>query len=90
MARGQEGPPGAAERDRKLSLARRDLNWKTHLSESLDPQTAERLHDEACREIGAGGPSAADYCSMCGKAWCSVRINKEIRETFKGRRAAKV
>ncbi len=82
--------PGAAERDRKLSLARRDLNWKTHLSESLDPQTAERMHDEACREISADGPSSADYCSMCGKAWCSVRINKEIRETFKNQGAAKV
>lgn len=83
------GLPGAAERDRKLSIARRDLNWKTHLSESLDPQTAERMHDEACREIDGGG-SSADYCSMCGKAWCSVRINKEIRETFKSRGTAKV
>ena len=84
------GLKGAAERDRKLSLARRDLNWKTHLSESLDPQTAEKMHDEACREISPDGSSSADYCSMCGKAWCSVRINKEIREAFKTRGTARV
>jgi phosphomethylpyrimidine synthase len=77
------GLKGAADRDRKLSVARRDLNWKTHLSESLDPHTAERMHDEACREIDSGDSSSADYCSMCGKAWCSVRINKEIREALK-------
>ncbi|UCE47421.1 MAG: phosphomethylpyrimidine synthase ThiC [Phycisphaerales bacterium] len=82
------GLPGAAERDRKLSVARRDLNWKAHLSESLDPQTAERMHDEACRQINEGGPSSADYCSMCGKAWCSVRINKEIRDAFKAQGTA--
>jgi len=84
------GLKGAAERDRKLSLARRDLNWKTHLSESLDPQTAEKMHDEAGGQINAGGSSSADYCSMCGKAWCSVRINKEIREAFKSRGTARV
>jgi len=84
------GLKGAAERDRKLSIARRDLNWKTHLSESLDPETAEKMHDEACREINAGDSSPADYCSMCGKAWCSVRINKEIREAFKPRDTARI
>jgi len=77
------GLNGAADRDRKLSIARTDLNWKTHLAESLDPQTAERMHDEVCSQIEADESSSADYCSMCGKAWCSVRINKEIREAFK-------
>ena len=74
---------GAADRDRKLSIARIDLDWKTHLAESLDPQTAERMHDEVCSQMEADESSSADYCSMCGKAWCSVRINKEIREAFK-------
>ena len=80
VARGRQG---ASERDKRLSIARTDLDWKTHLAESLDPQTAERMHDEVCREIVTDESSAADYCSMCGKAWCSVRINKEIRETLK-------
>jgi phosphomethylpyrimidine synthase len=77
------GLKGAAERDKKLSEARTNLNWHTHLAESLDPQTAEKMHRQACREIGAEELPSADYCSMCGKAWCSVRINREIREAIK-------
>ena len=74
------GLKGTAERDKKLSIARTNLDWKTHLAESLDPQTAERMHRQACKEIGVKELPSADYCSMCGKAWCSVRINREIRE----------
>jgi len=77
------GLKGAAERDNKLSAARTNLNWQAHLAQSLDPQTAERMHREACKEIGAKELPTADYCSMCGKEWCSVRINKEIREAIK-------
>ena len=76
------GHKGAAERDKKLSIARRNLDWSTHLAESLDPQTAETMHRQACKEIGIKELPAADYCSMCGKNWCSVRINKEIREAI--------
>jgi len=77
------GLKGTAERDRKLSTARTNLDWKTHLAESLDPETAERMHNQACEEMKAKGPASADYCSMCGEAWCSVRINKEIRKAIK-------
>jgi phosphomethylpyrimidine synthase len=80
------GLKGAAERDKKLSRARTNLDWKTHLAESLDPQTAERMHRRACEEIEAKQPAGADYCSMCGEAWCSVRINKEIRKTIKSQK----
>jgi phosphomethylpyrimidine synthase len=81
------GLKGAADRDRNLSIARFNLDWKTHLAESLDPKTAEKMYLDACRltrrEVGnidiVELPSA-DYCSMCGRQWCSVRINKEIRE----------
>jgi phosphomethylpyrimidine synthase len=77
VARGLEG---AADRDRRLSIARTNLDWQTHLAESLDPETAERMHRQACKEIGAEELPSADYCSMCGKQWCSLRINREIRE----------
>lgn len=79
------GLKGASERDRKLSTARTNLNWKTHLAESLDPQTAERMHNQACKEIKEKQPDSADYCSMCGEAWCSVRINREIHKAIKSR-----
>ncbi|GAF72112.1 unnamed protein product, partial [marine sediment metagenome] len=37
------GLKGAAERDKRLSIARRNLDWRVHFDESLDPQTAERM-----------------------------------------------
>jgi len=80
------GLKGAATRDRELSVARSNLDWKTHLATSLDPQTADRMHREACQEIGATELHSADYCSMCGQHWCSARINREVREALGGRR----
>lgn len=77
------GLKGTAERDRRLSIARTNLDWKTHLSESLDPQTAEKMHRQACKEIGIEELPSADYCSMCGRQWCSLRINREIRDAIK-------
>ena len=73
------GLNNAALRDRTLSVARANLDWDTHLAESLDPPTAGRMHREACKEMGDRELHSADYCSMCGQHWCSVRINKEIR-----------
>ena len=101
------GLKGAAGQDRNLSIARSNLDWKTHFDESLDPETAEKMHSEACpvrsestdagytsnrertsngvcEETGKELPEA-DYCSMCGRQWCSVRINKEIREKIKNK-----
>ncbi len=83
------GLKGTAERDKKLSIARTNLDWKTHLAESLDPQTAEKMHRQACEQIGIEELPSADYCSMCGKAWCSVRINREIRDAIKAGNAGR-
>jgi phosphomethylpyrimidine synthase len=77
------GLKGAGERDRQLSIARRNLDWDKHLSKSLDPKTAEQMHIDACKEMGVKKAHTADYCTMCGQKWCSVRINKEIREAMK-------
>ncbi len=74
------GMPGVAERDSRLSKARAELNWENHLSESLDPQTARAMHEAACKEIGEDEIDKADYCTMCGRQWCSVRINRDIRQ----------
>ncbi len=84
------GLKGTAERDKKLSIARTNLDWKTHLAESLDPQTAEKMHRQACKEIGIEELPSADYCSMCGRQWCSLRINREIRDAIKAGNAGPV
>ena len=77
------GLKGTAERDRRLSIARSNLDWKRHFAESLDRQTAERMHRQACKEIDTEQLPSADYCTMCGRDWCSVRINKQIQEAIK-------
>jgi phosphomethylpyrimidine synthase len=79
------GLTGAAEQDRRLSEARANLDWQTHLGTSLDPETADRMHTEACKEMGETKLRSADYCSMCGQHWCSVRINREVRQAAKQR-----
>jgi len=84
------GLKGADEKDKSLSIARANLDWKTHLAESLDPQTAERMHIEACEQIPVEKLPSADYCSMCGRNWCSVRINKEIRQAIKANGIQKI
>ncbi|OHB65327.1 MAG: phosphomethylpyrimidine synthase [Planctomycetes bacterium RBG_13_60_9] len=76
------GLNGVAERDRRLSTARSNLDWETHLATSLDPETADRMHQEACQEMGTTESRSADYCSMCGQHWCSARINKEVRQAL--------
>jgi phosphomethylpyrimidine synthase len=76
------GLAGAAAIDERLSIARANLDWDSHLAQTLDPETAKRMHAEACEGIAERGPDA-DYCSMCGRQWCSVRINKEIRGKLK-------
>jgi len=76
------GLAGAAAQDKRLGIARADLDWDKHIAESLDPDTARRMHEEACEGIVPKGPDS-DYCSMCGRQWCSARINKEIREKMK-------
>ena len=76
------GLKGVSDRDKKLSIARTNLDWKTHLETSLDPQTARQMHQEACNQTTAmQEPDAEDYCSMCGQQWCSLRTNKEIKAT---------
>ena len=67
------GVPNARKWDDELSEARAHLDWKKHLSLAIDPDTARRLHEEA--HLGE-----TDYCTMCGKDWCSARINKKLRE----------
>ena len=74
------GLKNASCRDNKLSSARSNLDWKTHIGQSLDPETAEKMHVQACAEAGIMESEREDYCSMCGRQWCSVRINKEIRK----------
>ena len=72
------GFKGAADRDRRLSTARAQLDWDGHLAESLDEPTAREMYEQACSQSKMDKTGDSDYCTMCGKEWCSVRINAEL------------
>ncbi len=66
------GLPGARQWDDEISKARAALDWPRHFALAMDPETARGLHD-------ADTPKDADFCAMCGHAWCAVRMSKEMK-----------
>ncbi|MEM8912331.1 MAG: phosphomethylpyrimidine synthase ThiC [Planctomycetota bacterium] len=77
VARGRRG---AQDRDDALSKARFEFDWKEQFRLSLDPETAQRYHDETLPQETF---KSAHFCSMCGPKYCSMKITEEIREMAK-------
>ncbi|WP_172599479.1 phosphomethylpyrimidine synthase ThiC [Acidipropionibacterium jensenii] len=74
-----KGHPGARDRDDALSKARFEFRWRDQFGLSLDPQTAESMHDET---LPAEPAKTAHFCSMCGPKFCSMKISQDIRDGF--------
>jgi phosphomethylpyrimidine synthase len=72
--------PGVQERDDALSRARFAFDWNEQFRLSLDPETAQRYHDETLPQDTF---KSAHFCSMCGPKYCSMKITEEIREMAK-------
>jgi phosphomethylpyrimidine synthase len=72
-----KGHPAAKLRDDALSRARFEFRWRDQFNLSLDPDTAERYHDQT---LPAEGAKTAHFCSMCGPKFCSMKITQEVRE----------
>ncbi|GAF83635.1 unnamed protein product, partial [marine sediment metagenome] len=83
------GFAGASDHDKRISVARANLDWNNHLNEAMDSQVARQMHDEACAKSSSSDSAQGDYCTMCGRQWCSVRINKELKEKAQKRLATK-
>src|SRR3546814_17891238 len=64
--------------DRK---ARFEFRWRDQFNLSLDPDTAEQYHDQTLPEEGA---KKAQFCSMCGPKFCSMKITQEVRDFAAG------
>ncbi|MCJ7544592.1 MAG: phosphomethylpyrimidine synthase ThiC [Phycisphaerae bacterium] len=71
------GLPGARDWDDRMSEARAAFDWKRQFELAFDGDTARaiRSRDLAGQE---------DYCSMCGREWCAVRISKEVTRSLGG------
>ena len=68
-----KGHPTARLWDDALSKARYEFRWEDQFNLSLDPPTAKKYHDEL---LPAEGAKSAEFCSMCGPSFCSMRINQ--------------
>jgi phosphomethylpyrimidine synthase len=72
-----KGHPAAKMRDDALSRARFEFRWRDQFNLSLDPDTAEKYHDQT---LPAEGAKTAHFCSMCGPKFCSMKITQEVRD----------
>jgi phosphomethylpyrimidine synthase len=68
---------GARDRDDELSRARYSFNWRRQFELSLDPETAEAMHDETLPEEGF---KDAAFCSMCGPKFCSMNHSAKTEQ----------
>jgi phosphomethylpyrimidine synthase len=69
--------PGARERDDALSRARYAFDWKKQFELSLDPDAARTKHDETLPHEAF---KSAEFCSMCGPKFCSMKIHGHLGE----------
>src|SRR5690242_8669510 len=69
--------PGARDRDDALSHARYRFDWRKQFELSLDPETAEAMHDETLPEEGF---KDAAFCSMCGPKFCSMNHSAKTEQ----------
>jgi len=60
-----KGVKGIEEWDRKMSLARKKLDWEEQARLSLDPERSRRVHSRHA--------SAGEACSMCGE-FCAMAL----------------
>ena len=77
-----KGHPGVRARDDALSKARFEFRWMDQFNLSLDPDTAQKFHDETLPKDSA---KVAHFCSMCGPKFCSMKITQEVREYAKNK-----
>jgi phosphomethylpyrimidine synthase len=62
----------AIKRDRQMSQARKNLDWKAQMKLAIDPEKARRYRDQ-------NPPAENDVCTMCGK-YCAI---KQVRDYFR-------
>jgi phosphomethylpyrimidine synthase len=73
VARGRKG---ARDWDDRIARARFAFDWRGQFALAIDPEAAQAKHDavlpDACYKD-------ARYCSMCGPAFCSMRLSQDLR-----------
>jgi len=67
------GNKAALERDKQMSIARKNLDWEAQIKLAIDPEKARRYREKS-------PPSEEDVCTMCGK-YCAI---KQVKDYFSG------
>lgn len=75
-----KGIPRAQEWDNAISQARYDFNWNKQFELAMDPETAHRYHDET---LQGDYFKDAEFCSMCGPKFCSMRMSSKLNQASK-------
>lgn len=70
------GHPVARAWDDALSQARYAFRWQDQFELSMDPETAQRYHDEDLPQASA---KTAAYCAMCGPNFCPMEHTEDTR-----------
>ena len=68
-----KGVPKAKEWDKRMSKARKALDWDEQIRLAIDPKTARELRTKRTR-------SRTSVCSMCGE-YCAMKV---MNESMKG------
>jgi len=71
------GRPAARDRDDALSRARYAFDWREQFRLSLDPDAAQRKHDET---LPHDAFKTAEFCAMCGPKFCSMKVHTHLAE----------
>ncbi len=64
-----KGVPGALERDRAMSEARRRLDWESQYRLAIDPERPRTLRQSSL-------PEQEEVCTMCG-SYCAIRLMRD-------------
>ena len=71
----------ASDWDYKMDIARKDLDWKEMINQSIDPELAKSIH------YRNGNSIDEETCSMCGEL-CAIKLLKDaLKEKRKNKKA---
>ena len=67
------GLPGARDADDRISDARAAFDWRGQFELAFDGETAAEIRRRDMEDDD-------EYCAMCGRDWCAMRISKEVTQ----------
>jgi phosphomethylpyrimidine synthase len=76
------GLPGARDWDDEISDARAKFDWTRQFELAFDGDRAREIRARDHED------DATDFCSMCGRDWCAMRIHAEIKTANTNEQAA--